>query len=324
MNYENLIKTIYGVVSFPSNEFLKKEFEKIGEEWYGDFEKIPKKRGFTPNSYSEEIPRNRLHIYGTFDSCKILTIYYRYILVDGYIRTFLLDNPPKRPERRVYQKELKAYDNSLKKFKNRRNEWQSNTEVIVETLNLSKKNASNLRKILRSYNGSNKRNSITRLRNNVREGWPDIVKAVQEVMFNDMNLVMLGCVFYRWKIINEYLMYLCPDENSFLIMEKIHKMLNVIQYTIFTSMLLVLKTIYRKIYNNIRGRPVNVNIESEYEKLLTKKNAFNDFTEVLNIEEYHVVLGFIFTNYEKLVEPVKVPDICTEEYRSKIVDLFNF
>lgn len=314
MNHENLMKTIYGVVSFPNNEFLKKEFEKIGETWYGDFEKIPKKHGLTLNSSIKDIPQNRLHIYGTFDSCKILTIYYRYILVDGYIRTFLMDAKP--PEG--------ASQKSLEKFKNRRNKWQSNTEIIVGTLNLSKKNTSNLHKILRSYNGSNKRNSITRLKNNIPEGWPDIVKAVREVMFNDRNLIMLGCVFYRWKIINEYLMYSCPDGNSFLIMEKIHKMLNVIQYTIFTSMLLVLKTIYRKIYNKIRRRPVNVNIEGEYEELLTKKNAFSDFTKVLNIEEYHAVLDFIFTNYEKLVEPVKVPDICTEEYKSKIVDLFNF
>ena len=244
--------------------------------------------------------KNRLHIYGTFDNCTILTIYYRYILVDGWIRLYLT-----RPKL--------ATENRKK---------QDNIETIVSILNLSKKDSINLIELLRSHNTTNNRNSMIRLRENVKKEWPNIIEVVRAVMYHDINLIKLECVYYRWKAIKEYYDK-CLDKNS-LAKGKIYRMLNVISHVLFTSLLLVLKTVYRKYYNDIKMRPQTVNTLEEYNNLLTTETVINRVIDVFSIDEYNHILRFIFDNYTKLVEPVKANDICTTEYKNKINDFLNF
>lgn len=147
------------------------------------------------------------------------------------------------------------------------------------------------------------------------------ITLMKEVLHNNEDLKKLGCVFFRWKIINEYL-GLCSYKHVELI-QKINIMLTVIQSIIFLSLCYVFITIYKKnILSRYGEEHTSTYINSEYDNL-SKDSLLNEVKSIIGYPKYKQILSFIFLNYDKLIEPVLVPSICEEAFVTNSTALFS-
>ena len=307
-------------MSFPKNEVLIEKFKEIGQRWYGGVFNARLIKGWTVDSligkYRLTIPHNRMHIYGTFDDCSILEIYYKYILVDGYIREYFINLDIKTQGYTRVNNEKTGRSILIKKgdIKNKKENYLvTSIENMLPFLNQKKMK---IQQIITDFFIFFKQVNISEpLLNNT-------IGLMKQVLHKNEDLKKLGCVFFRWKIIREYLS-LCSLIEIELI-RKIDIMLTVIQSIIFLSLCYVFITIYKKLISNSRYgvQHTSNEITENYEKLFND-TLLNEVKSIIEYKKYKQILSFIFSNYEKLIEPIPVPEICKEVFITNSMALFN-